>query len=330
MAVMTIGSIQFKKICPCLIRLDGGGNRGYQDKTVQTGFFMTKLDLQKQQASRWFQKLQGDICDAFERLEQEAPANLYAGEAGAFEKTPWKRGSEGADQGGGTAALMRGRLFEKVGVHVSEVHGEFSEEFRAQIPGASEDPKFWAAGISLIAHMHNPRIPAVHMNTRYIVTTQDWFGGGGDLTPLLDEQRQDDAPDTLAFHKAMQKACDAHDPSYYPIYREACDRYFYLPHRDEPRGTGGIFYDRLNSGSFENDFAFTRDVGLAFLDIYPKIVAGRMNEKWSKAEREEQLVRRGRYVEFNLLYDKGTTFGLKTGGNVQTILSSMPPVVKWP
>ncbi len=288
---------------------------------------MINQDQKKQQTSAWFSKLQGHICNAFEQLESEAPASLYSGEAGRFEKTPWQRGPE---QGGGVAALMRGRLFEKVGVHVSEVYGEFSEEFRTQIPGAETDPRFWAAGISLIAHMRNPKVPAVHMNTRYIVTTQDWFGGGGDLTPMLAEQRSDDAPDTVRFHASMKAACDAHDPDYYPKFRDWCDRYFYLPHREEPRGTGGIFYDRLNSGNFASDFAFTKDVGKAFLDVYPAIVRTRMGESWSSDEREQQLIQRGRYVEFNLLYDKGTTFGLKTGGNVKTILSSMPPIVKWP
>jgi len=288
---------------------------------------MPNLTKKKQQTTLWFNQLQTRICSAFEQLEAEAPEHLYPGAAGKFEKTPWQRGPK---QGGGTAALMRGRLFEKVGVHVSEVYGEFSEEFRGQIPGAQTDPRFWASGISLIAHMRNPRVPAVHMNTRYIVTTTDWFGGGGDLTPLLSEQRHARAPDTVKFHESMKAACDAHDPTYYQKFKDWCDEYFYIPHRDEPRGTGGIFYDRLNTGDFEADFAFTRDVGTAFLDIYPQIVRNRMNESWSEDEREQQLIRRGRYVEFNLLYDKGTTFGLKTGGNVKTILSSMPPIVKWP
>jgi len=294
---------------------------------------MMTYDSRKQKAAAWFKSLRDQICAEFEALEYEAPADLYPGEPGRFEYEDWQRKVENStseDLGGGTGGMLRGRLFEKCGVHISVVKGEFTPEMAAKTPGADKDPRFWAAGVSLIAHQRNPRVPAVHMNTRYIVTTQDWFGGGGDLTPTQAVDRHQDAPDAKVFHAGMKSACDAHDVADYERYRKWCDDYFHLHHRDEPRGTGGIFYDRLNSGDFDADFAFTQDVGRHFLRTYAKIVRDRMDEPWTEEEREEQLITRGRYVEFNLLWDRGTTFGLKTGGNVKTILSSMPPVVKWP
>lgn len=276
----------------------------------------------KDQATAWFRALRDRICAEFEKIEFEAETSPQP--VGKFERKPWVR--EGG--GGGEMSVMHGRVFEKVGVNISTVHGTFSENFAAQIPGSAENGgQFWASGLSLVAHLRNPHVPAVHMNTRMIVTSKGWFGGGADLTPMFMDAHQQDGDD---FHAALKSCCDRHDPGYYPRFRQWCDDYFFLPHRNEPRGLGGIFYDTHNTGNWDADFAFTRDVGETFLSIYPQIVRRNMDRPWTETDRQHQLVRRGRYVEFNLLYDRGTAFGLKTGGNTEAILMSLPPEVKWP
>ncbi len=281
------------------------------------------LPEKQKTASGWFRELRDRICSEFEQIEAEYDTNSGA-KAGSFQRKQWERPDDNGDGGGGEMSVMTGSVFEKVGVNISTVHGEFSEQFRKEIPGAEEDPAFWASGISLVAHMCSPLVPAVHMNTRFICTSKSWFGGGADLTPMFQNDK-----DTADFHQAFRQVCDKHSSEYYPKFKQQCDDYFYLKHREEPRGIGGIFYDYLDSGDWQADFEFTKDVGLAFLDIYPKIVRRNMVAEWSQEQREQQLHKRGRYVEFNLLYDRGTRFGLMTGGNTDAILMSLPPVVKW-
>jgi coproporphyrinogen III oxidase len=310
------------------------------------------MNLQEKQnlTSDWFKNLRDKICAEFEKIEKEYlaaashPIPLECKTAGKFSRKNWDRSEKGQDGGSGEMSVMKGNVFEKVGVNFSKVYGEFSEEFRAQIPGAEKNPSFWASGISLVAHMRSPLVPAVHMNTRFICTEKNWFGGGADLNPMFEDER-----DVRDFHQAFKNACDKASPQYYEKFKNWCDEYFFIKHRGVSRGVGGIFYDYLNSENplkeaiggvlgdvgdnakkgFEADFEFTKNVGLAFLEIFPKLVRRHMLEKWSDEQREHQLKKRGFYAEFNLLYDRGTKFGLMTGGNTEAILMSLPPVAKW-
>jgi coproporphyrinogen III oxidase len=286
---------------------------------------MLDLDDQQEAARAWFESLRDRICAAFEQIERESASDA------AFVYSPWERTDvTGEPGGGGVRGQMIGKVFEKVGVNVSTVGGQFSPEFAQGIPGAEDDPRFFATGISLVAHMTNPHVPAVHMNTRFLTTTKRWFGGGADLNPAIAY-----AEDTEAFHARLRAACAAHDPTFYPRFSKWADEYFWLPHRGVPRGVGGIFYDHLEcfepgkGATFDANFAFTRDVGEAFLDSFPKIVRKRMEMPFTDQDMEQLLEFRGRYVEFNLLYDRGTLFGLKTGGNIDAILMSLPPMAKW-
>ena len=269
----------------------------------------TDIESQKKLASQWFKSLRDDFCKTFEKLDKKK-----------FSRKSWNHKGEG----GGEMSVMRGDVFEKVGVNISTVSGEFSEDYRSQVKGTQGSPKYWATGISLVAHMMSPKIPAFHFNTRFLVTQDSWFGGGTDMTPTFENEE-----DTDFFHSSLKGACDKHDVNYYNDFKKNCDEYFYLPHRNEPRGVGGIFFDHLNTGDWDKDFNFVKEVGGQTLEIINQVVKNKKDLDWTDEEKDKQLVKRGRYVEFNLIWDRGTLFGLKTGGSTEAILMSMPPEAKW-
>ena len=282
---------------------------------------LEKINFKKQEAANWFVNLRDEICRSFEEMENTHSNN----EKTYFDQKQWKR----AGGGGGVISVMKGNIFEKVGVNISTVYGKFSKEFRSQIPGAEKNGKFWASGISVVSHMFNPFVPAAHMNTRFLVTGEGenqkmWFGGGGDLTPIFEDLESKEI-----FHQNFKETCDKYNLSYYPQFKKWCDDYFYLPHRNEARGVGGVFFDYLYNDNWDHDFAFVKDIGKTFLSSYCQIIKNRFLTKFNDKDKEDQLVKRGRYVEFNLLYDRGTMFGLKTGGNTEAILMSLPPNVSW-
>ena len=272
------------------------------------------LEIKKELTSNWFQTLQNAFCDDIKKIEKNKTK---------FSSNTWRKNKFKNEGGGEYRILQNGNVFDKVGVNFSKVYGRFPKKFQKNIPGAENDPRFWASGISVVMHMKNPLIPAMHFNTRYICTTYDWFGGGMDVTPS-----KIDMPEKKYFHKILKDMCNRHNPNYYKKYKKWCDEYFYLPHREETRGIGGIFFD-YKKKNFEKNFSFVRDVGVTFQEIFNKIIQRKIKKKWTIRDKEEQYIKRGRYAEFNLLYDRGTKFGLKTGGNIEGILMSLPPLAKW-
>lgn len=286
---------------------------------------MISESKKKEITSQWFKKLQLEICKSFEKIEEDYRKENKLKSAGKFTRKTWRRNKKNTQGGGGTTAIMKGNVFEKVGVNVSVVKGKFSKKFRKEILGAEKKPEFWATGISVVTHMHSPLLPTIHFNTRYIITTKSWFGGGTDLTPSIYN-----ANDKQLFHNKLKTVCDKYNKNYYKKYKKWCDNYFFLKHRNEMRGVGGIFFDYLNNKNWQKDFSFCQDLGKTFIEMYPLIIKKHIGKKWTKKEKEKQLLKRGKYVEFNLLYDRGTRFGLMTGGNTDAILMSLPPNVKWP